>query len=107
MSLAVVSLPMQKEKMHDFERQVEQLSEQVTLLMREKATLETRNSLLERVVQLKDEQHQSDGYEVSARHNHWQTKAMLLHRMVDKSFLTWQHSCIAYSLTISKRFFQR
>ncbi|BDA49573.1 hypothetical protein COCOBI_14-1920 [Coccomyxa sp. Obi] len=53
----------QKEKMHDFERQVEQLSEQVTMLMREKASLETRNSLLERVVQLKDEQQQSDGYE--------------------------------------------
>ncbi|KAK9904958.1 hypothetical protein WJX75_006442 [Coccomyxa subellipsoidea] len=52
----------QKEKMHDFEKQVEQLSEQVTMLMREKASLETRNSLLERVVQLKDEQQQHTEY---------------------------------------------
>lgn len=54
----------QKEKMHDFERQVEQLSEQVSILMREKASLETRNSLLERVVQLKDEQNHSTSHEV-------------------------------------------
>ncbi|CAL5224700.1 g7427 [Coccomyxa viridis] len=44
----------QKEKMHDFERQVEELSSRVSTLMREKANLESRNSLLERVVQLKD-----------------------------------------------------
>lgn len=40
--------------MHDFERQVEELSSRVSMLMREKANLESRNSLLERVVQLKD-----------------------------------------------------
>ena len=40
--------------MHDFERQVEELSSRVSALMREKANLESRNSLLERVVQLKD-----------------------------------------------------
>jgi hypothetical protein len=44
----------QKEKMQDFERQVEELSSRVSALMREKANLESRNSLLERVVQLKD-----------------------------------------------------
>ena len=44
----------QKEKMADFERQVEELSGRVSALMREKANLESRNSLLERVVQLKD-----------------------------------------------------
>ena len=44
----------QKEKMHDFERQVEELSGRVSALLREKANLESRNSLLERVVQLKD-----------------------------------------------------
>ncbi|CAL8464554.1 g4089 [Coccomyxa elongata] len=68
----------QKEKMHDFERQVEQLSEQVTMLMREKATLETRNSLLERVVQLKDEQQQSDGYEGGV----WNTQQLALRRAI-------------------------
>lgn len=52
--------PPQKEKMHDFERQVELLSKQVDVLMREKANLESRNSLLERVVQLKDEQQQQN-----------------------------------------------
>jgi hypothetical protein len=40
--------------MQDFERQVEELSSRVSALMREKANLESRNSLLERVVQLKD-----------------------------------------------------
>ena len=58
--------------MHDFEKQVEQLSEQVSMLMREKASLETRNSLLERVVQLKDEQQQhTDGREVSILPSNW------------------------------------
>lgn len=58
--------------MHDFEKQVEQLSEQVSMLMREKASLETRNSLLERVVQLKDEQQQHiDGCEVSILPSNW------------------------------------
>lgn len=61
-ALTCVLHKMQKEKMHDFEKQVEQLSEQVTMLMREKASLETRNSLLERVVQLKDEQQQHSEY---------------------------------------------
>lgn len=89
----VVSSLMQKEKMHDFERQVEQLSEQVTMLMREKATLETRNSLLERVVQLKDEQHQSDGYEVSACHNRWQIRAMVLCRNDGHCLLATTPSC--------------
>ncbi|KAK9838159.1 hypothetical protein WJX81_005274 [Elliptochloris bilobata] len=45
----------QKEKMADFERQVEELSGRVSSLMQEKRSLETRNSLLERVVQLKQE----------------------------------------------------
>ena len=41
--------------MADFERQVEELSGRVSSLMEEKRTLESRNSLLERVVQLKQD----------------------------------------------------
>lgn len=41
--------------MADFERQVEELSGRVSSLMEEKRSLESRNSLLERVVQLKQE----------------------------------------------------
>ena len=41
--------------MAQFERQVEELSGRVSSLMQEKRSLETRNSLLERVVQLKQE----------------------------------------------------
>jgi len=44
-----------EEKMADFERQVEELSGRVSSLMEEKRTLESRNSLLERVVQLKQD----------------------------------------------------
>ena len=44
-----------EDKMAEFERQVEELSGRVSSLMQEKMTLETRNSLLERVVQLKQE----------------------------------------------------
>ena len=41
--------------MAEFERQVEELSGRVSSLMEEKRSLESRNSLLERVVQLSQE----------------------------------------------------
>ena len=47
--------PRAEDKMAEFERQVEELSGRVSSLMQEKLSLETRNSLLERVVQLKQE----------------------------------------------------
>jgi hypothetical protein len=57
--------------MHEFERQVEVLSKQVDMLMQEKASLVSRNSLLERVVKLKDEQQnhqqQSNSHLVSCK----------------------------------------
>jgi exonuclease VII small subunit len=45
----------QKEKMEHYERQVAELSGRVEELMRDKVSLESRNSLLEKVVKLKDE----------------------------------------------------
>ena len=47
--------------MSDFERQVRDLSGQVQRLMRDKANLETRNSLLEHVVRIRDEQQAATG----------------------------------------------
>ena len=56
-----------EDKMAEFERQVEELSGRVSSLMQEKMTLETRNSLLERVVQLKQE---TDSERVRCLTNH-------------------------------------
>eukprot|EP00884_Botryococcus_braunii_P002721 jgi/Botrbrau1/1244/Bobra.0163s0037.1 len=46
----------QKNKMMDSQKQVEELSAKLALVMQEKNKLETRNSVLEKVVRLKEEQ---------------------------------------------------